>query len=477
MTLSRKTIGICTILTFVVSLLCPPHAFSIPIKEEKEISREFMEMVLAYFELVKDPLITDYVTQVGQRILSHMPPQPFTYKFYVIKEDQYNAFAGPGGLIFINSGLFAAMESEEELAGILSHEISHIVNRHLSQRAGRSKKIGLATLVGLAAAILLGVAGAGAVSEAVTVGAMAASQSLSLAYSREDEMEADKTGLRYLTDAGYSGKGLLKILKKMRAKRWFGPDEIPTYLTTHPALEDRLNYIGTQVSQRNDSVESKPPNYPTKFRWAHTKLVARYGEESAALRRFKNDTLEHPESTLAHYGYGLALARTADLEASAVQIKKALEKEAFNPYMLKDLGRIYFMDGQHQESLKLFKSALSIAPEDPDGLIQLARTQIALKKYADAADTLEPVVADYESYPEAAYYLGEAYGRLEKMAEAHYHLGVYHTKGQRLKTALIHFQKAEKAAEDPEEKKKIQEKLEDVRKKISKRNRESRSLN
>lgn len=476
MTIARKSIVVCTILLFAANVLFPRPAFCLPLKKEREVSREFMEMVLAYFELIEDPLITDYVNQVGQRILSHMPPQPFTYRFYVIKERQYNAFAGPGGLVFIYSGLFAAMESEEELAGILSHEISHIANRHLSQRADRSKVIGLATLAGIAAGILLGVAGVGAASEAITIGTMAANQSLSLAYSREDEMEADKTGLRYLTDAGYSGKGLLTILKKMRAKRWFGPDEIPTYLLTHPALEDRLNYIGTQVSREDVSVEPETEGNRIGFRWAHTQLVARYGEENAALRRFKEDTVERPESALAHYGYGLALARTADLKAGALHIKKALEKEAFNPYIIKDLGRIYFMDGRHQEALNLLKSGLSLAPEDPVSLIYLGRTQIALEKYEEAVHTLEPVAAEYESYPEALYHLGKAYGRMELMVKAHYHLGMYYTKTRKLETALFHLEKAEETTEEPDEKKKLQEKIGEVKEKIRKQQREIGSM-
>ena len=98
------------------------------------MGREFMRVVLEHFELIEDPFIVNYVNKIGNKIILALPPQPFNYRFYIIKEDTYNAFASPAGNIFINSGLFEAMENEEELAGILAHEIAHVVCRHISQR-------------------------------------------------------------------------------------------------------------------------------------------------------------------------------------------------------------------------------------------------------------------------------------------------------------------------------------------------------
>ena len=129
---------------------------ALTIKEEEELAREVLKAVSRSSNLIEDPVITDYVNKVAKRIMAVLPPQPFRYHFYVIKEDVYNAFATPGGHIFINSGLFAAMESEEELAGILGHEISHVSARHISQKIERSKKVQLATIAGVIAGALIG---------------------------------------------------------------------------------------------------------------------------------------------------------------------------------------------------------------------------------------------------------------------------------------------------------------------------------
>jgi predicted Zn-dependent protease len=450
----------------IITVICPQNIYPMTIHQEDQLSHEYMEAVLSHFSLIKDPLITDYVNHVGQRIISHMPPQPFHYRFYVIKEDTYNAFAGPGGVIFLHSGLFEIMDNEDELAGILAHEISHVAHRHISERIEKSKTIGLVSLAGIAAAILAGVGGIGAAAEALTVGSVAAGQSLSLAYSREDEMEADKTGYRYLANAGYSGKGLLTMLKKMREKEWYGSNEIPTYLMTHPATEERITYLGTRVTEEMEKTPLVKKEPSKEFQYAHTKLLALYGSKDVMLDRFKKAVDNTPDSALAHYGYGLILERTASLKDSIEQLRIALGKEAFNPDMLIDLGRVYFMNGQYEDAFKVLKSAVSISPKNPEGRLYLGRTQTALGKFDDAVAILGSIPERNDLYPEVYYYLGEAYGKQENMAKSHFNLGLYYHKTKDLKNAEFHFNRALQLTKNPEEKQEIRRILEDIRQKI-----------
>ena len=125
----NKIVAFVAMISFVISttMVAIPEGNCITIQEERELSREFMAVVRTQFPLIEDPIIVDYVNRLGQRILASVAPQPFDYQFHVIQEDVYNAFATPAGHIFFNSGLFAALESEEELAGIIGHEIAHVV--------------------------------------------------------------------------------------------------------------------------------------------------------------------------------------------------------------------------------------------------------------------------------------------------------------------------------------------------------------
>ena len=457
----NKIFSIATMMVFLVSTLVVvvPEGNCITIQEEREMSKEFMMVVRSQFPLIEDPIIVDYVNRVGQRILKAVPPQPFDYQFHVLREDVYNAFATPAGHIFFNSGLFAALESEEELAGIIGHEIAHVVCRHISDRIESSKKIGMATLAGMVAGVLLGAGGAATAASAVTVGSIAAGQTASLAYSRENETQADQLGLGYLTQAGYTGEGLLTSLKKIRSKQWYGSEQIPTYMTTHPASEQRMSYIDNWLHQNPSKTVPKREEVGG-FELAHTRLVALYTDEKSALNRFRSDLEKSPDKPLAHYGYALALTRIDQWHEAAEHMKQAIEGDAMATYMLKDLGRIYFHDGQYAKAM----AALSAGSSDksPEGRLYLGRTQMELGRMAEARDTFEGLVRDNENYTEAYYYLGETSGRLEDMFGAHYYLGRFYRQKGDMKNAGFHLNRALKLAADDTQKRMVERQLKEM---------------
>ncbi len=462
---ARKPLCILLTCLFIsANALTPETALGLTVKEEEEMASEFLKVVRKHFDLINDPLIQGYVEKIGRRILETVEPQPFSFHFYVIREDVYNAFAGPAGHIFINSGLFEAMETENELAGILAHEISHAVCRHISERIARATKINLATLAGVAAGILLGVGGAGEAANAVTMGSMAAGQSMALAYSREDEMQADQIGMRYLTDAGYDGQGLLVMLKKIRNKQWFGTKEIPTYLRTHPATEERIAYIDGWLADRGAEVPDAPPAPSNAFIRAHTRLVVLYGDEQAMLKKFKERLDAAPDDPEANYAYGLILARVGNRDEAIKRLKKALEKKAFDPYILVDLGRIYFIEGRYAEALKTLEGAMSIGPNDPLGLFYLGRTRLETGHFAEAAEAFETLLKERPDYSEAFYFLGEAYGKQRIPEQAHYYLGLHYQMKGELKNAVFHLKKAARHENDPDKQEKIREILKRLKK-------------
>lgn len=460
MLINNKIVAISAIIALIVSttVVAVPEGNCITIQEEREMSKEFMAVVRAQFPLINDPIIVDYVNRLGQRILAAIPPQPFDYHFYVLKEDVYNAFATPAGHIFFNSGLFAALESEEELAGIVGHEIAHVVCRHISDRIESSKKINMATLAGMVAGVLLGVSGVGGgeAASALSMGSLAAGQSASLAYSRQNETQADQLGLEYLTDAGYSGEGLLTSLKKIRSKQWYGSEQIPTYLNTHPASEARMSYIDNWLHQHRAKT-GQPYQEIGGFDLAHTRLVALYTDEKAALNHFKSKLLSSPQDPMAHYGYALVLTRLDQWHEAAVHMNLALEGNAMATHMLEDLGRIYFHDGQYEKALQALTAGSS--DKNPDGQLYLGRTQMQMGRIAEARDTFENLVRYNGDYTQAYYYLGESSGRLGDMFGAHFYLGSFYQRKGDFKNAGFHLNRALKVAADDSQKQLVERQL------------------
>ena len=455
----KKIIFLCLSFILVFGVMLPKKSFPITVAQEEELAKEFINVVLKNYKFVKDPLILGYVNKIGKKILSVVPAQSFPYHFYVVQEDVYNAFAGPAGHIFINSGLFEAMESENELAGILAHEIAHVVSRHISQKIERSKKIRIATLAGIVAGIFLGSTGSTEAANAVTVGSVAASQSMSLAYSREDEMQADQIGLEYLKNAKYGGTGLLTMLKKIRNKQWFGSDQIPTYLMTHPASEDRMAYVGTWVASQ-PKVETH--SNLTDFQMIHIRLVALYSDKDSAVTKFETAVKNNPENPMGHYGYGLTLSRAGNHKDAIIHLKKALEKNPFNPDILIDLGRIYFLNGQYPRALTTLKSTVGAEHNNPIGDFFYGRTLQTIGRLKDAEMVFAALIQKENVNNRAFFFLSEIYSRQGKSAEAHYYLGIYFKKTGNLKNAMFHLNRAREKTDDPERKLKIKKMLKSI---------------
>jgi predicted Zn-dependent protease len=452
-----------TIGLVLVNTLGVLPARAISTREEEELGKEFMKIIRERFEFVEDSLVVDYVNQVGQRVVAALPNPPFPYRFHVIREDVFNAFATPAGNVFIYSGLLSAMESEEELAGLLAHEIAHVHCRHISEKIERSKKLSVATLAGVVAGILLGIGGVGEAAQALTVGSMAAGQSAMLAYSRSDEAEADQIGLSYLYKAGYGGEGLVKVFEKIMAKRWFGPKEIPTYVTTHPAVEDRIVDVRNRVADIEARQGHPPAVDPIPFLRAQTRLLANYGDEFAVLKRFEAALAQEPDNSLRHYQYGLILARVGRRDEAAQHLQRALVTKAFDPLVLVDLGKIYFLDGRYEKALKTLESAVQTSPGDPEGLFYLGRTQLELGAPEKAVPTFTELVQAHPEYNEGYFYLGKTYSDLGQPAEAYYYLGRHHHLKGAMKNAAFQYERALKATTDPARRQELEKLLAEVR--------------
>lgn len=422
-----------------MTMVWTPAARAITIQEEEALAREFMNVVLRHYHIVRDPLVTDYLDHIGRRLLKALPPQPFEYHFYMLEDPSYNAFATPAGHIFIHSGLVTALGTEDQLAGIVGHEIAHVVCRHISQKIESSKKIGAVTLAGAIAGVLLGSAGAGEAAGALTMGSLAAGQSLALSYSRDDERQADQLGLKNLTKAGYRGEGLLEALRTIRSRQWYGTEQIPTYLLTHPGVEERMAYIDNWIQQ-----EPQPPSRPVdpQFEQFHTWVSAMYGDPALARQRYAGAVAQNPEDPMAHYGFALALNRNGNPGEALAHLRQALARRPLEPYFLKDLGRIYFETGRYEEALGVLEGVVATGTAPPEALFYLGRTQFEMGREQEAVRNLDVLVARHPDYVEARYFLGQSLGRVGRLPEAYYHIGLYHWALRDLKNARLHLERA-----------------------------------
>jgi predicted Zn-dependent protease len=431
-------------------------------KEETELGERFLAQISSQYEFADYPYIMQYMNELGAYIGGNIEVPYFPLKFYVIKDSTINAFAAPAGHVFFFSGLIAILDDADELASILAHELGHVSARHLASRIDRSQKIGLATLAGMLAGILVG----GEVGGALMTGSLAASIQAELGYSREDERQADQLGFKYTQVSGFNPAGMLTALQKIQRENWYGSQEIPAYLLTHPGAPERMATIDSLLR----GYEKRPDHETTKklralFPIFQTMVIALCLDKEEAARELGKRLRNDPGTGMAYYGLGLILQREGKLNEALEQFKIAGRKNTDSIPVMFSLAETYQMLGEYEDSVSILRKALDLSPRDKDVLYLLALSLQRLEQHGQASEIYERLTFLPPVKDTVHYNLGLVYGRQGKLPLAHYNLGIYFFKLGSREKALFHFEKAkELVRDDVALQKKIQKALLDIKK-------------
>ena len=208
--------------------------------QEEALGRQAAAQVEAEIGLVDDPALNAYVREIGERLARYSPRQDVQYHFAVANMVEPNAFALPGGYIYVSRGLLAIANSEAELANVIGHEIGHVAARHAAQRQTQQAGAGLATL----GAVLVGaVLGGGAGAELGGQVAQVAGAGLIASYGRDQERQSDEVGQTLTAESGWDPAGMpdfLSTLGRDSRLRADGQDRRPSFLDSHPMTEERV---------------------------------------------------------------------------------------------------------------------------------------------------------------------------------------------------------------------------------------------
>ncbi|MFQ5698861.1 MAG: M48 family metalloprotease [Myxococcota bacterium] len=217
-----------------------PLSTDISIDEEKRIGADIQRQIRAQAKLVSDPVLLGYLNAIGQRLVKVTEPQPFIYRFNLIEDDSLNAFAVPGGYIYIHTGVLARAGDVSELAGVLAHEIAHVRRRHIA-KARKKEGLGqLVQLLALAGAAATGQPGLASLGQGLNI-------AMKLSHSRQQESDADRNGIEYMIRAGYDPTGMERFFQRIQTAAR-GPD-IPPYLYSHPAIGERIHDAEAQIER------------------------------------------------------------------------------------------------------------------------------------------------------------------------------------------------------------------------------------
>jgi predicted Zn-dependent protease len=341
----------------------------------------------------------------------------------VVQDLSINAFAMPGGVIGVHTGLMLSANTESELAGVLGHEIGHVTQRHLARVLASQKYDTFKNIAGIALALLMARSNPQLASGAFTTVSALGVQS-QLDYTREHEREADRIGLQILDSGGFDVRGMPGFFQVMqRGTRFEG--SAPTFLRTHPLTSERIADVTNRVEQMpyrqvTDSIE---------FHYVRAKLRANNEVPEAAIALFEQNIREQRFQNEAAEHYGLAVSQLR--KGAYVQVEKELawlrKNAAAHPMIESLAARLEVAKNNPQQADKQYATALARYPDNRALIYGYAEHYLAIKQ-PDKAVKL--ALAKQGLYPDDAYFydlLAKAYSMQNKsllshqaQSEAHY---------------------------------------------------------
>jgi predicted Zn-dependent protease len=235
--------GILLTVVLLAQVRDPKPGFNLFSKDQDiQLGKETAAQVEKESEVVTDPALQNYISGVGRRLTSSKRASDFPYFFKVVNDESVNAFALPGGPMYIHTGLIKAADNEGQLAGVMAHEISHVALRHGTNQVSK------ANLVQIPAVLAGKAAGGGLLGGLANLGVGLGANSLLLKFSRSAESQADYNGTLILSDAGYNPIEMARFFEKLAAE---GPKRtgVATFFSSHPDPGNRMQAVQDLIRQ------------------------------------------------------------------------------------------------------------------------------------------------------------------------------------------------------------------------------------
>lgn len=327
--------------------------------QEQAIANQIMRDVMRSNQVVSDPEINDYVQNLGYRLAANGPDKRQQFNFFVVQDNTINAFAMPGGVVGVHTGLILAANNESELAGVIGHEIGHVVQRHLARMLAQQKQDTILNIASLGLALL-----AARSNPQLGSGAMAAASAgavqKQLDYTREHEREADRVGLQILDNAGFDTRGMPDFFNTMLKSSRFVDGSAPSFLRTHPLTTERIS----DVKNRVESMPYRQVQDSQEFQYVRAKLRAAYGSAAQAVTYFQETLRErrYTNEAAEQYGLGLALLRANNPADAQKQVEWLRKNATRHPYVETLAAKILVAQRNAEEAGKQYAQALNQFP-------------------------------------------------------------------------------------------------------------------
>ena len=388
----------------------------ISVELERKLGESWLRSYYRQTPLNRDYLLQDYIENLVNRLKPYGLTDYALQQVLVVDNPSMNAFAVPGGVIGIHSGLLLHATSEDEVASVIAHEMAHLSQRHFARSVAQQGTQGFATMAGLLAAIVLGATVGGDATMAALAISQGAAMESQLRYSRQNETESDRIGQQTLTKAGMDPRATARMFEKMLAATRYAGNLAPEYLLSHPLPQSRVVDAQARATQYPTRIYPENPRYQllsarVKVRNAETPEIA--------VRNFENAYRQTPTSNVAKYAYALALQGVRRFGEAFTFVDELLSASPENLVYQSLYVEMLLESGQAQLALEYIQSLPTAQSDNHVLRMQLSETYNRLNEFELSTEVLRTQTTIRPNDPIIWYELAESYGLAGNIYQLH----------------------------------------------------------
>lgn len=389
---------------------------AISLDKEKQVGDILMRQLRGQTPIVGDPILEEYIQDIGNRLVAQAENVKFPFKFFLISNSEINAFAFFGGHVGVHTGLIYNADNESELASVLAHEVSHVTQRHIARRIQaqqRSTPLQLASLFGgLLVAMANPEAGIAAISASTAAG-----QQASINFTRSNEKEADRVGMQIMAQSGFDPQGASTFFGKLAAK-YRVRSKPPAFLLTHPLPESRI--ADARARANGFPNRAIPPNL--NFHLVKSRIQARYYSNPKSNIVYYRDQLDKQNYVFKQAAlYGLALSFFENEQYSGAEevIDLLLKSDSENLFYIDTATDIAIAKKEFKKAIDMLQSHSQHTPHNRVLSLNLANVLIKSGEYEQAIQILKDYLLLNPDHFLTRQLLSEAFGESGNMLELH----------------------------------------------------------
>lgn len=390
---------------------------TISTQQEYEYGREFLRSARRQTPALGDPLIEEYVANLTFKIAATSELTDHRLAFLMIDSEVLNAFAAPGGIVGVNAGLFLYAENEGEFASVLAHELAHISQRHYARNIEEQRNNRLPSMAGLLASLIIGAAAGGEAGQAALMTSQAIGIDNQLRFSRSNEEEADRIGIRNLYNAGFDPNDMAGMFEHMLRESSFS-QRPPEFLSTHPLDERRI------ADSRNRANTMPAVNHipNPEFLLMRERVQLRYATDYEAeieKRARELPQLNGAEEDAARYGLALAQLKAGQFVLATESLDTLLRKEPERITYVMLAAEIAIAEEDFPRALDILERNLKINPGNHPLTMTYATALTRAGRFQDAAEVLEEHAIARPDDMQIWYDLAEVQGQAGNISKVH----------------------------------------------------------